>query len=303
MSYLPDDITFIDHARVHFSHTLVPGLFRSLGPGDRNRLKLDVGYGDEGQRIEFKGFEPLGPIDLKVLQALVALSGPHGNELIELPINDASRPAEAFRQFYGPDRGSHREPGDRPHAAIVKATLRKIARLVGLGEDGASLKRIRKSIERMCCVLILFEKDTKSFITHFMTQYSSDTKSGEFRVVLNPVLSEVFLDSSRYARLNLEDVKALKSDSARLVYFNLCGRIDCGKSLAIGLERLMRYIWPDDARTETTFRRRKQALLVALHEIEGLGWGVVQQRAGVWKITRPALIEGTAPAPPVLDAV
>lgn len=239
MSYLPDDITFIDHARVHFSHTLVPGLFRSLGPRDRRSLKLDVGYGDEGQRIEFRGFEPLGLIDLKILQALAALSGPHGNELIELPINDTSRPAEAFRQLYGPDGGNHREPGDRPHAIIVKATLRKLARLGSFGEDGASLKRIRQSIERMCCVSILFEKNAKRFIAHFMTQYSSETKFGEFRVALNPVLPEVFIDSSRYAWLSLEEVRALKSDPATLMYFNLCGRINYGKILAIELEKLM----------------------------------------------------------------
>ncbi|AUH34425.1 replication protein C, IncQ-type [Paracoccus tegillarcae] len=302
MSYLPDtDITFIDHARVHYSHALTSGLFRSLAPGDRRRLKLDVSYDNEGRRVEFRGFEPLGAIDLKVLQALVALSGPFGNELMEPAGDDASSPAEAFRQLYALDMDQDRSPGQRPHAVVTRATLRKVARLAGLGEGGTSLKRVRDSIERMSCVAVLFEKDSKRFITHFMTQYASEAKSGEFKVALNPVLSEVFFEGGRYARLSLDEMKALKSDPATLIHFHLCGRVDCGRSLDIGLKKLMGYIWPDDANTASTYRRRKQALLVALKEVEGLGWGVNKVRRDIWKITRPALRAGNMAPVPVLE--
>lgn len=61
------------------AHALAPGLFRSLGPGDRKRLKLDITY-DYGndEKLEFWGKDPLGVFDMRVFQGLIAIAGPDG---------------------------------------------------------------------------------------------------------------------------------------------------------------------------------------------------------------------------------
>jgi len=68
----------LTHARHDPAHVLAPGLFRSLGRGDRARLKLDVTYIHGDDRLEFGGKEPLGVDDMRVLQGLVAMAGPEG---------------------------------------------------------------------------------------------------------------------------------------------------------------------------------------------------------------------------------
>ncbi|WP_411907670.1 replication protein C, IncQ-type, partial [Salmonella enterica] len=69
----------LSHVRHVPAHCLAPGLFRALRRGERKRSTLDVtdDYGD-GQRIEFSGPEALGAEDLRSLQGLVAMAGPHG---------------------------------------------------------------------------------------------------------------------------------------------------------------------------------------------------------------------------------
>lgn len=58
----------LSHARHDSVHCLVPGLFRALKRGERKKEKLDITYDcGSGNLIEFKGPEPLGADDLRVL--------------------------------------------------------------------------------------------------------------------------------------------------------------------------------------------------------------------------------------------
>ncbi len=76
----------LTHARHDPMHCLAPGLFRSLKRGERKKLKLDVTYSyGQNQSARFIGFEPLGADDMRLLQGLVALSGPKGVILTSAP--------------------------------------------------------------------------------------------------------------------------------------------------------------------------------------------------------------------------
>jgi hypothetical protein len=74
------------HARHDRAHCLAPGIFRSLKRGQRKKQKLDTTYVYGEVSLRFVGFEPLGADDMRFLQGIIALAGPHGLIL------DPSRP-------------------------------------------------------------------------------------------------------------------------------------------------------------------------------------------------------------------
>ncbi|MBJ3622448.1 replication protein C, partial [Salmonella enterica subsp. enterica serovar Weltevreden] len=139
----------LSHVRHDPAHCLAPGLFRALKRGERKRSKLDVtyDYGD-GKRIEFKGPEPLGADDLRILQGLVAMAGPNGLVLSPEPKTEGG---QQLRLFLEP-----KWEAVTADAMVVKGSYRALAREIGYAEDGGSqFKAIRECIERLWTVSII----------------------------------------------------------------------------------------------------------------------------------------------------
>jgi hypothetical protein len=64
------------------SHCLAPGLFRSLGPGERKKSRLDLQYDTRrGEKMQMSGPEPLGADDMRVLQGLLAMARVQGKSI------------------------------------------------------------------------------------------------------------------------------------------------------------------------------------------------------------------------------
>lgn len=86
--------------------------------------------------------------------------------------------------------------------------------------------------------------------------------------------------------LLFNQVRALKSDAARLIHQRLCGWIDPGESGRVTIDVLCSYVWPDEA-SPATMRKRRQKVRKALEELKGIGWTVKEYAKGKYKITRP----------------
>lgn len=145
----------LSHVRHDPAHCLAPGLFRALKRGERKRSKLDVtyDYGD-GKRIEFKGPEPLGADDLRILQGLVAMAGPNGLVLSPEPKTEGG---QQLRLFLEP-----KWEAVTADAMVVKGSYRALAREIGYAEDGGSqFKAIRECIERLWTVSIIAQNGRK----------------------------------------------------------------------------------------------------------------------------------------------
>ena len=122
------DLT-LSHARLETAHCLAPGLFRSLSHGDREQEKLKVSYKHgERENIEFSGPEPLGVDDLRVLQGLVAMAGPHGIILSPEPTADAPRQLRLLLDLPHPDLA---DPAGARSAVLSRAGRVRGARLAG----------------------------------------------------------------------------------------------------------------------------------------------------------------------------
>lgn len=267
----------LTHARHDPAHCLAPGLFRSLKRGERKKRKLDVIYefGD-GQRIEFSGPEPLGADDLRVLQGLVALAGPYGLVLSPEPKTGGG---QQLRLFLEPkwDAVQH-------DALVVKGSYRGLAKEIGYA-DIENSRPIRDCIERLWKVSIIAHFGKKRQGYRLLSEYASDESDGRLYVALNPRITQAIVGNAQHIRISMDEVRALKSDVARLLHQRLCGWIDAGKSGRTTVETLCGYVWLEGASTEA-MKKRRHRVRSALNELRGLGWEVIEYSAGKFEIGR-----------------
>jgi len=268
----------LTHARHDPAHCLAPGLFRSLKKGDRKRLKLDVAYDfGAGERVEFSGPEPLGADDLRILQGLIAMAGPKGIVLSPDPETESGR---HLRLILEPKWDAVFDD-----ALVVKGSYGALAREIGYANPGDT-KPIRECIERLWKVSIIAQVGSKRRGYRLLSEYTSDEASGALHVALNPRIAQVVVGGRRYAHIDLAEVRALRTDPARLIHQRLCGWIDVGKSGKAEIDTLCGYIWPDEASPEAT-KKRRQAARRAVLELGEVGWEVSEYARGKWEIKRP----------------
>ncbi|GAB1257622.1 replication protein C, IncQ-type [Aurantivibrio plasticivorans] len=268
----------LTHARHDPAHCLAPGLFRSLKRGERKTIKLDVVYEfGQGQKIEFSGPEPLGADDLRILQGLVAMAGPAGLVLSPDPKTDAGL---QLRMFMEPKWDAIQQD-----AMVVKGSYRALAKEIGYAniED---TKPIRDCIERLWKVSIIALSGGKRRGFRLLAEYASDDAAGKLFVALNPMIAQAVMGGNQHVRINLWEVRSLKSDAARLIHQRLCGWIDPGRSRRIELDTLCSYVWPDPA-SATTMRKRRQRARESLPELISIQWKVSEYALGKFEITRP----------------
>jgi hypothetical protein len=275
----------LTHARHDRAHVLAPGLFRSLGPGERKRKKLDViyDYGNEA-RIEFQAFEPLGVLEMRVLQGIVAMAGPDG---LVLKDQDEASPegVRLMLDLFEPDPAVQAAKL-KPASLVVRDSLRRLAREIGMDEGGKSLKAIRKSVERLFGVTIFVQTGKRRLGMRLLAAYASDEGTGDLYVALNPRIASAVMGDTPHARIDLAEVRQLESDPARFIHQRLCGWIDPGNSREVGIDTLSGYVWPDEAKSDSATRMRKMRVRRAVQELVDLGWQAEELRRDLWRITR-----------------
>lgn len=283
------------HARHDRTHVLAGGLFRSLAKGQQDALKLRAWYGqgnsadDNLTGIEFVGPDPLGALELRVLQVLVAMAGKKPNPL---PPQPKTPEGNSLRSIIDQNRDCQARPDDQ-HLA-VRTSYRQIAIECGLDPESASgFKRVRKSMERMANVSIWQQTAVpgkKSAIRwkvgSLLEQVITQDKKSPVLVGINAMLSETILSSKQYTRIQLDEARAL-SDPGVLIHQRLCGSVDQGKKWTFSIETLAAYAWPDASLQPHSMRRRKQNVRKVLDELSALHWIVQETTPGNIAITRP----------------
>lgn len=281
----------LTHARHDPAHCLAPGLFRSLERGERKHGKLDVvyDYGD-GKRIEFSGPEPLGVDDLRILQGLVASAGPSGLVLSPEPQTEAGR---QLRLFLEPKWEAVQQD-----AMVVKGSYGALAHEVGYANI-KDTRPVRDCIERLWKVSIIVQNGKKRQGFRLLSQYTSDEKNGKLFVALNPLITRAVM-GGQHIRIDMAEVRSLRTGPARLLHQRLCGWIDAGKSGRVALDTLCGYVWPEEVTNVNAIKKRRRTARNALGELAAAGWKLCEYSEGKWEIGRPkALDKGT---PPTLTA-
>ncbi len=270
----------LTHARHDPAHCLAPGLFRSLKRGDRKYFKLDVKYDyGEKQQLRFVGFEPLDAQDMRMLQGIVALSGPKGIVLEPEPSTDCGRQLRLMLET--------KLDAERADALVVKGTLGGLMREIGYLTDGAAARQdLKDSLRRMSNVTVFVSEGQREASFHLLS-YVFDEADGSLFIALNPRVTEAILGRRGFTRIDMHEVRALKSDPARLLHQRLCGWISPGKPRVVELDTLCMYVWPDKNDNTNTVKTRRQTVRKAMLELKGLGWDITECGKNKFEINRP----------------
>lgn len=274
----------LTHAKHDHTHCLAPGLFRSLMRGERKKHKLDITYSyGEREQARFVGFEPLGADDMRILQGLVALAGPSGLILTPEPKSDLTRQLRLFLET--------KFDAETKDGLIVRERMSKLLSEIGLTNTGENIKNLKASLLRMSNVTVLRVKNTRQASFH-MLSYAFDETDGRLFVALNPSITDAVL-GGRHVRIELDEIRRLETDPARLMHQRLCGWIDPGKSGRIELDTLCSYVWSNDA-TPEAMKKRRQGIRKALAELEIVGWSVNEYVKAKFEICRPCTKKTTS---------
>lgn len=271
----------LTHARHDSAHCLAPGLFRSLKRGERKKLKLDTTYQlNPTSSIRFVGFEPLDAQDMRLLQGIVALSGPNGLILKDTTTHEHG---EQLRLLLDAQLDAARSD-----ALVVQGTLQQLMREIGYSTDGEQTRKdLKASLLRMSNVTIQVKQGSREASYHLLS-YIFDESDGSVYVALNPRIAAAVIGSGGHTRIDMNEVRSLSSDPARLIHQRLSGWLSPGSSGRISLERICEYVWPDECNTEA-MKKRKQKAKAALQELSDLKWGIDEYARGKYSITRPAV--------------
>lgn len=271
----------LTHARHDPWHCLAPGLFRSLQRGERRRAKLHVVYSfGDGNTIEFSGPEPLGADDLRVLQGLVAMAGPAG-----IPLDANPRTDEGKRLRKGLDLSG--DLAEQQDGVVVKGSYRALAHEIGYANIDDT-RAIRDCVERLWKVSIIFQRGGKRAGCRLLSAYTSNSSTGNLFVALNPYIARAIIGGGKqHVRISMGEVRALKSDPARLIHQRLCAIINPGTIKKVEINTVASYAWPEDPDNSNTMKKHRQKVRKALSELAEIGWSVDEYAAGKWGIGRP----------------
>ena len=145
---------------------------------------------------------------------------------------------------------------------------------------------MRECIERLWKVSIIAQNGRKRQGFRLLSEYASDEQDGKLYVALNPLIARAVMGGGQHVRIDMDEVRALQTDPARLMHQRLCGWIDPGKSGRVGLDTLCGYIWPDEATNPNTLKTRRQTARKALAELAAVGWTLNEYAKGKWEIKR-----------------
>lgn len=226
-----------------------PGLFRSPESAARDG-SFELMHTIESQDFHFTG-PVLGGNDFWVLLGIVSRA--------------------RFDRRYRPPEGSQLDRLRALAGVCSRVQLKhaELAAAIGLrGNSAPGL--IRQSLQRLCEIRLTVVEAGEALtmpLLRMVDSLGSDAKRSSLTIELCPVLTLALLgDRGCYLRVNMEEVRKLKSNPVRVLFGRLHW-INVGEERWAGLETLERYIWPHEAPSQDAKRRRRARLLGFLQEL------------------------------------
>ena len=279
---------------------LAPGLFRSLPKGEAARKhRLEVVYDSrrDGVKVTFLSPDLLGADDLRVLQGVMALVTKEAADEGVLQIN-RPRDVEGVQLVLGFEA---KDDLENQVAMRLHGSYRDLARAVGLDPlAGGTVKQIQRSLKRLCMVGVLLDGPGVRGAVHLMAglwkkRVAGGGGSGDLRLALNPRLADIALAGlgevgEKYIRIDLQEVRALRTNAARLIHQRLCAFINPGMAGRVRLDTLCGYVWPERTDNPRAVRQRRATARRGLRELQRFGrpWTVAEYGPGRFEIGRPA---------------
>jgi hypothetical protein len=270
---------------------MTSGLFRTFKRGEERPRAIVQYKPNLYETLEFRCFWQLGVDDLRFLQAAVAIA-------------DCQRKSFALRkpetevqnELVNGEKGL--KPKDLALAkgqalTISNITFKRLAEEMGLEEGGSSIKAIKESIDRWGSVTVKHVRENTGN-GHYVPETGRTSLCGVMSCVYRDdgtieqlALNPRFLDAmiGEHARIEMAEVRVLKSDHARLIHQRLSAQVRHGGTSQFRLGTLMGYVWPEiegqpkDV-TPEVIRDRRRLTRKAMEEIHEIGgWKVSYDEA------------------------
>jgi hypothetical protein len=280
---IPKIVYDLSHAR-HEPGQCHASIFRSLPKGTKRTSKLDITYKFGKESLRFVSFEILGVDDMRFFQVFVALAGP-SESFVRLDGSAKTDLGKLLATALNPTNDAQ-----NMYARIVKKTsFYRVLKEAGYDpEQKKNIENLKRSLFRLSNVSLQVNSTERIFSIHLMS-YEIDKATNELSIALNPLVTESITGKRRYTWIDLNEVRSLKTDPARILHERLCAWIDRGKTKQVSLDKILGYIYPDKA-TENTIRKRRYTARKALQEIADTGWKIEESSKGICTITRPKVL-------------
>ena len=310
-------------------YALARGLFRSVpNGGHRRTLELvyrveEVGpYSGWRREVEFISPYLLGPTDLRTLQGLMALAAQQAVYWEDRSWVISRPEDELGRQLALKFEAKHDDLDKR--VLQISGSLADLARAVGLDErSGQVMATLKRSLKRLTAVTVWLrhrewyqdvingrqgtKTEKREGSCHLASAWWADGgvgTSGALRAAVNPALSEVALAAVvrggkgvKYIRMDMREVRELRTGAARLIHQRLCAWINPGAGGKVKLSTLCGYVYAEKAPTPNAAKGRRKAVRRALREFEERfepPWGVEEYAPGRFAIARPSGVAADA---------
>lgn len=266
------------HARHDPAHCLATGLFRSVEKGKKNQ-NLDVTYTyGKNKSIQFSGAWALSASEMLVLQGVVAMAGPRGLLLDPEP---ETKIGKQLLLFLEPEFEAL-----RMDSRVVCDTMSKLLREIGKTDSGTNIKNLKGSLKKLANVTVYIKEGPIEIGCH-MLSYAFNDDDGALYIALNPRITQAIMGDRPHTRIDMAEVRGLKTNPARLLHQHLSAFINPGKTHKVSIETICSYIWPEPTTVAKTWSDRKTKGKKALKELEGVGWTVTEYKRWHFEITRP----------------
>lgn len=271
----------LTHARHNAWHCTTPGLFRSLQKGSRKKQKLDVQHVIGDVRIHFTGYEPLGGNDLRLLQGLVAWAGLDGMVLSPCPDESQKISSELRKSLQTAESGSAED------AIFLQVSLTRLLHEIGVAASGKSIADAHQILKRLASVTVFFTQGAVTASSRLLG-FVVDGETHKLWVALNSHLAKSIIGSGRnFTRINLDEVRLLKTDAGRIIHQRLCVWVNPGARRKVSVDVLCGYAWHEPAPTANSLCKRLERLHHAVADIQQCGWQAFRETTGDYVFVRP----------------
>ena len=254
---------------------LAPGIFRSLPRGTAHRARrAEIVYKHEASTLRFVLPFLLGAEDLRLLQVLVSMAAQEHTTLPQDPETEAGR---ALKKALAAQRDAD--------SLVVRTRLARVLRELDREDCRDARRAVRRSLVRLASVIVIVTRGSMEASAHLLS-HVVDEETGELMLALDPRVTAAALGAKQYTYIDLGEVRALKGDLAVLLHQRLCAWIDPGRIRPVRLETMIRYAFPEPARTASARAKRARRVRAAISCLAEVGW-TVNEHCGTYSLGRP----------------
>ena len=282
------------HARHDPAICQTAGLFRSIPKRKiTNFQSFTLVYTFKKGFVNFDILKPLGAFDLRVFQGIVAMCGPDG---YNLSCHPKTLEGKFLRKALGLETENESDLDnsdisvgwEKRDTLMIRFKPCRLLAEIAMADNGQNIGRLKSSLLTMGKIPIHVHCDGDEFTGQLMSCFIPKTEKKErWAVAVNPFMAAAILGSRPHIRINMEEVRSLRSDPGRLIHQRLCSFINIGESKWLTAKVLTTYVWPEGSVSPSTERTRMEIVRKALRELIFLGWTVKETGKDKYLIGRP----------------